>query len=223
MGEAHPRRQRQLGRGDAVMGRPRPRRYQPSAPHGTVRRRPQPRVQIDRGLAWFCLWTVPRAEAQVAQALREAGLGVYVPIEALAVVRRGKLVEVERPLLGRYLFVGLNGARPEWEAVSCALDGPHGWMFGLPVLGRVLKSADGTPVTIPAGVLQTFADGLGRSLAGVNGSGLFPGQRVKAAHGPLEGILGAFHDADEVRVRALFNLLGRQTLVEFKLGQLEAV
>jgi transcription antitermination factor NusG len=195
------------------MGRPRPRRYQPSAPLGTVFRRPQPLVQIDRGRRWYCLWTAPRAEAEVATALREAGLGVYVPIEALAIARRGKVVDVERPL-GRYVFVGLNGSDPEWSAVYEALDGPHGWVFGISVLGRVLKSSDGTPVQIPASVLQAFANGLGR--------GWETGQPVKALQGPLEGILGAFVDSDDVRVRALFNLLGRRTLVTFKPGQLQA-
>jgi transcription antitermination factor NusG len=206
------------------MGRPRPRRYQPSAPHGTVRRRPQPRVQIDRGLAWFCLWTAPRAEEQVAKALREAGLGVYVPMEALAVARRGRLVEVERPVLGRYVFVGLNAACPQWAAVYQALLGPLGWVPGLPTLGRVLKSADWTEIRVPASVLQRFANGLGASLAGVSTPDRCweAGQPVKALYGPLEGFDGAYYDSDDGRVRALFNLLGRQTLVEFTLGQLEA-
>jgi transcription antitermination factor NusG len=206
------------------MSKPRPRRYQPSAPPGTVARRPRPRVEIDRGLAWFCVWTAPWAEAQVAKALREAGLGVYVPVEALAVARRGKLVEVERPLLGRYVFVGLNACWPQWDEVRDALTGPYGWMLGVPGLGRVLKSAEDTPLRVPTGALQNLANALAASLAGVSppSSTWGSGQPVKAAYGPLEGILGAFHDADDVRVRALFDLLGLQTLVAFKLGQLEA-
>lgn len=189
------------------------RRYQPSAPG-----RPQPGVVIDRGRAWFCLWTAPRAGEKVAAPLREAGLGVYVPVEALSRVRRGKAVAVERPVLGRYVLVGLTAARPEWSAVQDALSGPC-----RAVLGKVLTTAEGDPVQVPASILQCFADGLGRSLAGVLGSGLFcTGQPVKAVHGPLEGILGAFLDQDDSRIRALFNLLGRQTLVAFKPGQLEA-
>jgi transcription antitermination factor NusG len=201
----------------------RPRRYQASATiNGAVWRRSQPRVQIDRGLAWFVLWTAPRAEMRVAEPLREAGIAVYVPVEALSLARR-EVVEVERPLLGRYVFVGLNAARPEWDFVRAALDGPFGWVFGLPVLGRVLMSAEGEPVRVPAGVLQSFADGLGSSLAGVSGRPVWEtGQPVKATHGPLEGILGAFLDEDEAQVRALVNLLGRQTLVAFKPGQLRA-
>lgn len=204
--------------------KPRPRRYHPSAPpHGTVIRRPQPLVQIDRGLAWYCLWTAPRAEPQVATALREAGLGVYVPVEVLAVARRGKLVDIERPLLGRYVFVGLSGAKPEWDVVQQALDGPHGWVFGLPALGRVLKSAENSPLRVAAGDLQSLANGIGASLAAVHGPMLFDaGQPVRASRGPLEGILGAFHDSDDAKVRALFYLLGRQTLVAFKPGELEA-
>ena len=208
-----------------MRGKPRPRRYRPSIPvEGTVlRRRPQPLVRIDRGRAWFVLWTSPRCEDEVVRQLREAHLAVYAPVEALSVIRRGKAVTVEQPLLARYVFVGLNAASPEWTAVSAALMGPFGWVCGLPALGKVLASVDGAPVRIPASILQAFADGLGSSLTAVSDFGQFrTGQPVKAAHGPLEGIPGAFLDGDDTRVRALFDLLGRQTLVAFKPGQLEA-
>jgi hypothetical protein len=69
--------------------------------------------------------------------------------------------------------------------------------------------------------LQRLADGLER-MPDAQAGQFRSGQPVKAAGGPLEGILGAFHDADEVRVRALFNLLGRKTLVAFAPGQLRA-
>lgn len=202
-------------------GKPRPRRYQPSALNGTFIRRPQPRIQIDRGLAWYCLWTAPRAEGEVAQALRKAGLDVYVPVEALAIARRGKLVEVERPLLSRYMFVGLNGARPEWDAVHRALDGPHGWVFGLPVLGRVLKSAEQTPLRVPASALQSLANGLEGTA-----SGRLPrfraGDSIRVVDGLWRGLQAEILDSTDLQVRGLLNLFGRKTLVAFAPGQLRA-
>lgn len=206
------------------MGRPRPRRYQPSALHGTVVRRPQPRIRIDRGLAWYCLWTAPRAEAKVTESLREVRLGVYAPVEALSVARRGRLVETERLVLGRYVFVGLNAAAPQWEAVFAALQGPFGWVMHRPSLARVLMSAEDIPLRVPASDLQNLANGLEGAASGRSAPerGWQVGKVVKAAGGPLAGIAGAFHDADEARVRALFNLFGRKTLVEFRPGQLRA-
>lgn len=200
----------------------RPRRYRPSAPLAVVRRLPRPRVEIDRGLAWYVLWTAPRAEARVAAALRERGLAAYVPLEAVYLPRRGRQVELERPAVGRYVFVGLNGADPQWSAVYAALDGPMGWMTGMPALGRVLKVA-GQALVVPAGVIQRFADGL--FVSPLSGSGLTrlaAGRPCKAIAGPFEGFLGVVEAADDVRVRALLDVFGRLVPVEFEPDQLVA-
>lgn len=202
-------------------GGPRPRRYQPSAPHGTVFRRPQPRIQIDRGLAWYCLWTAPRAEARVADALREAGLAVYVPVEALAVARRGKLVEVQRPVLGRYVFVGLHPVRPEWEFVHAALDGPYGWMLGVPALGRVLKSAENIPLKVPAGALQRLANGLGGTTSG-RSPPFRSGDTCRVINGVWQGFQAEILDSTDLQARGLLNLFGRKTVVSFDRSELAA-
>lgn len=204
------------------MSKRRPRRYQPSVPaDGIVRRRPQPPVQIDRGLAWYCLWTAPRAEAPVTKALREAGLEAYVPVEALAIARGGKVVEVERPVLGRYVFVGLNGFEPEWSAVHAVLDGPHGWMFGLPVLGRVLKSAENIPLRVPASALQWLADGLEGTASG-RSTPFRTGASFRVIDGPWRGLQTEILDSTDTRVRGLLVLFGRQTMVTFTPDQLNA-
>lgn len=202
------------------MGRPRPRRYQPSVPHGVVRRRPQPLVRIDRGLAWYCLWTVPRGEAQVAAALREAGLGVYVPVETFAIARRGKVVERERPLLGRYAFVGLNAARPQWPIVHEALDGTFGWVYGVKTLARVLRSAGGTPLRVPASALQWLANGLEGTASG-RSTPFRNGGSARVVNGPWQGFQAEILDSTDFHVRGLLNLFGRQTMVEFTPDQLE--
>lgn len=203
------------------MVKPRPRRYQPSTLHGTVIRRPQPRVQIDRGLAWYCLWTAPRAEAEVARALRDAGLGVYVPVESLAVARRGKLVEVERPLLGRYAFIGLNAARPQWGAAYEALDGTLSWVYGTGTLARVLRSASGNPIRIPAGILQTFANGRGQGLPG-RSPRFRRGDTVRVLNGPWQGLQAEILQSTDLQVRGLLDLFGRKTVVGFDPRELEA-
>lgn len=202
----------------------RERRYRPSAPLINMRV-PRPRVEIDRGLAWFVIWTAARAERRVESALRDAGLATYAPVETIRAVKRGRVVEDERLAIGRYLFVGLHGAHPQWDAVHDALEGPFGWwgMPGLPALGRVLKSRDGTALRVPAGALQGLCDGL--SLFGLEDTSqarLPVGGAVIARKGILAGFRGIVESSDDYRVRALLDVFGRKTRVEFSHDQLEA-
>src|SRR5215218_665860 len=73
----------------------RERRYCPSAPLLNMRL-PRPRIEIDRGLAWFVIWTVARAERRVEAVLQNAGLATYAPVETVRVTKRGRVVEDER-------------------------------------------------------------------------------------------------------------------------------
>lgn len=201
----------------------RERRYCPSAPLLNMRV-PRPRVEINRGLAWYCLWTAVRAERRVEAALRDAGLATYLPVEVVKAVKRGKVVEDERLAIGRYLFVGLHGAWPQWDAVHEALESSFSWMLGVPALGRVLKSGDGTALRVPTGALQRLADGL--SLFGEVGeevpARMRAGAACRAVGGPFAGFRGVVESSDDYRVRALLDVFGRKTPVEFSSGQLEA-
>lgn len=219
------------------------RRYRPlSLTHGVPRRLPRSRVEIDRGLAWHVVWTACRSEQRAEHELRAYGLETYRPLEAFEIVKRGRAVEVERDALGRYLFVGLNAAAPQFQAVRDALEdrtAPSGdfaylWQgreFWVPArnvmaarpLGRLL-SIDDIPVRVPAAALQGLADGL-------TGFGGYPvpgkwlptaGGACRAIYGPFQGFLGVVEAADDYRVRALVDLFGRRTSVEFDLDQLEA-
>lgn len=204
----------------------RARRYRPSMPQTVVARfksPPRPLVEINRGLAWYVIWTAPRAEPRIEEALRKKGLETYVPRETLSIVRRNKEIEVERPALGRYVFVGLHGAMPQWGDVHLALQGQGSW-FGAPVLGRVLRCADGRPLRVPAGALQRLADWLGPVAEGndTRGPCFAAGDAVRPVSGPLAGYVGVVHSSDDDRVKAVLSILGRFTVVEFDYQQLEA-
>lgn len=195
------------------------RRYRPAAPISIIRRLPRPRIEIDRGLAWYALWTAPRAEGRVADALREKSLAAYVPIEAVSIPRRGRDVEIERPVVSRYVFVGLDAANPQWSAVHASLDGPMGWLAGLSALGRVLKVA-GQSLRVPPAAIQGLVDALFVPEVGMM---LFtPGRGCRVLAGPFAGFWGIVETADDCRVRALLDVFGRRTVVEFEPGQLEA-
>lgn len=193
----------------------RERRYRASMPL-LPRRLPRPRVEIDRGLMWLVIWAAPRAEARIQARLLGLGLGAYVPTEVVERVRRGKRIEQERPAISRYVFVGLNAAQPEFWQVDGALSE---W-GGLQTQGRVLRTADNTPLRVPASALQRLADGL--TVFDEPVPALRPGDRANVRTGPFEGLLAEIETADDVRVRALVNLFGGTVRAEFEPGQLEA-
>lgn len=209
------------------MAKNRNRRYFPSQqanrPARFLRR---PRVEIDRGLAWYAVWTAPRAEEQVRDDLEFAGFSVYLPTQALEIVRRGRLVEVERVPVSRYLFVGTSAAKPDLRGIQAVLDAV--WRFA-PVLGRLIR-VDREPIRVGAGALQAHADectgnGLYNGLRGA-ASGRSPLRRYQEARivsGPLCGLRMAISDVlcDE-RVRGLVDMLGGKVVVEATQDQLEA-
>lgn len=184
------------------------------------------RVEIDRGLAWFCVWTQARAEQRARDDLERAGFATYLPTQALEIVKRGRLVEIERVPVSRYLFVGLDASAPEFERVGSILDGwqPSGW-FAPVWLGSLLRVA-GEPIRVGAGALQAHADECtGNGLVGI-ASGHSPLRRYQTARivsGPLSGLAMQVSDVlcDE-RVRGLVEMLGGKVVVEATVDQLEA-
>jgi hypothetical protein len=125
------------------------RRHSPAAlTHKVPVRLSRPRTVIDPGRAWFAVWTEPRGERRVMAGLERAGFACYLPSLADKIVRRGEALPVERMAAARYLFVGLSAAAPDFGAVH-AVDGV-----------RALVAAAGTPLRVPASVLQAYADAL---------------------------------------------------------------
>lgn len=195
----------------------RSRRYRPSSLtySNQTRRLPRPRVEIDRGLAWYAVFTSPRAEPRILEKLAQRGLASYRPVEAVERIRRGRRVEEEIPAISRYVFIGLNAATPQWGLVHDALED----MAGIQTLGRVLRSGD-VPLRVPASALQRLADGI--SLFEAPTQRFIAGEAVRAVSGPFLSFLVTVEEADDYRVRALVDIFGRQTPVEFEPEQLEA-
>lgn len=212
------------------MAKNRNRRYFPSQqanrPARFLRR---PRIEIDRGLAWFAVWTAPRAEQRARNDLERAGFATYLPTQTLEVVKRGRLVEVKRVPVSRYLFVGTSAAAPDLGGIQGVLDGLHApWRFA-PCLGRLIR-IDREPVRVGAGALQAHADEC-------TGNGLYNGrggtangrlpllryQEARIVSGPFSGLRMSISDllCDE-RVRGLVDMLGGKVVVEATQDQLEA-
>lgn len=190
----------------------------------------RPRVEIDRGLAWYAVHCRARAERQAQSDLERAGFSTYLPTQAFRIVKRGRLVEVERMPVSRYLFVGLPMPVPDFGAVEIALGwDPTAWLQVEPPRGYLLLTPgcpDQLPLRIGAAALQDHADACAENglTGGATGrSPLLRYQDARIVSGPLTGFRMRIEDVlcDE-RVRGLVDMLGGKVVVEATADQLEA-
>lgn len=148
---------------------------------------------------WHVLFTKPRHEWRVADALDARGLEVYVP-SFWYHGKRGTLLE--QPFFPRYMF-----ARLDWEET-----GLRGIQW-TPGLTRVV-AFDGQPAWLP----DPNVDYLRRRLGNVDGDDflrLKPGEPVRVKRGPFAELEAVFdsHLNGERRVAVLLRILGRHTRV----------
>jgi hypothetical protein len=183
------------------------RRYSPAMPVVTSNRTGwiwRPHVVIDRSLAWFAVWTAPRAEREAEIRLRRAGFATYLPSFADKRLRKGQIQPVETLAVSRYLFVGINAASLPLGAVAEALREEEtsgavvfeyrGKTVTVDVgsappepIGRVI-GVRGEALRVPASALQSYADGLS-------------GNDIPVRGGVLGKLLEAMQRADDARLR----------------------
>jgi len=201
---------------------------------------PRQREFIDPELVWFALWCRANRDRQAAEALGQAGIVTYRPLEARRVLgRRGQPTVVERSPVGRYVFAGLEPGchfrairralePPERPRLSFTLVDENG-AYSLSVRPYApeapharLMATEAGPVTVPAGLLQAYADAVTLWGSSVGPTGFVPGQRVRVLDGPFEGLGALVEAAGDSRVRGLVEMFGRLTSVAFEPEQLEA-
>ena len=148
--------------------------------------------------------TKPNEEVRAYQHLSRQGFGVYLPryMKTRRLVR--KVDTVVRPLFPRYLFVALDLARDRWRSIQST--------FG--VVGLVMSGEQ--PVPLPAEAVDAVRareDVRGYVTLGL-AAGLGVGSKIKLVDGIFAGHAGVLDKvADERRVAALVQLLGRQVRV----------
>lgn len=202
------------------------RRYFPARPSAVPIRLQRPRVEIDAGLGWYAVYTAPSKEEQARDDLERAGFATWLPTVGLAITRRGRLVEVERTPVSRYLFVGLSMPDPDLEGVEDALGMLWGWSIpALSPRGRLLR-VNHVPLRVPSGALQVYADecALG-SLQGLRDGhfGLRAGDRARIVSGAFTGLQMTVDQlACDARVRGLVEMFGGRVAIEATVDQLEA-
>ncbi len=164
--------------------------------------------------SWYALFTKPRKEQQVADALAEKGIQTYVPTWRVHTRGRGW---VQRPFFPRYIF-----ARIDFDAVGISV---VRWTPGL----TNIVSFDGRPAWVPDEIVERLKERLAEMDAAAEGRVYAPrfrrGQRVRILEGPFKDFEAVFdrHLSASDRVRVLLDVLGRVTKVEVEASKLMPV
>jgi len=127
-------------------------------------------AEIERSFAsdaetWHAIWVAPGQEVRVFRALHDLGFSPYLPRDRETVLRRGKKVDIERPLFPGYVFVRLAIWRDNsWEAIrpKDRLDAaPSAAVAGDVIIGQTIN---GSAIEIACtsgidGIIELIKDG----------------------------------------------------------------
>lgn len=200
-------------------------RYKPSslthAISKTFKRIPMERRLIGDNVRWYVMRTAVRAERLAKLRIRALGYEVFLPLFTEEVQRKHgltkqvRVVDVERPLMPGYLFAAVpNGAHHDPRHIVRSVDEVTG------VLGF-----DGQPITVPPRTLQRISDiltGHDEESQPIEIPPLQEGDQMRVIDGPFAQFQAVVEEViNSGRVKALVNIFGRLTPVEFDLAQLQ--
>ena len=158
---------------------------------------------------WHALYTKPRCEQRVAEALGARGVEVWLP-HVTHHGKRGQLLV--KPFFPRYLF-----ARFDWSR------GGAGNIQWTPGLSRVVMF-DHQPAWLPDDLVSRLSD----RLEGIDGDDFLaikPGDRVRLTAGPFRDAEALFDRRlnGKQRVAVLLQIMGRQTPVVVSANEIERI
>lgn len=157
---------------------------------------------------WYTLYTKPNAEYQVAAALQQRQLQVYLPeIEA---ARRGRPQHL--PFFPCYLFVKID-----FETVG------YPFVRWTPGLRRIVSFGD-RPAALPDSLIGLMQQQLYRPAGrGQRRYDFEPGDPVRIVDGPFGDMVAIFDGSVQAseRVRVLLTVLGRVSRLEIEAARLE--
>jgi transcriptional antiterminator RfaH len=148
---------------------------------------------------WYALYTKPRAEYQVSEALQARNIETYLPTIPVWRARRRRLEE--DPLFACYLFARLDLQQTGFSTVA--------WTPGL---RYVVGSSEGKPTPVPETVV-TYIRHREAEVEGHSPTGLQSGDRIRITEGPFAELDGVFeqHLSGYERAQVLVKVLGRLT------------
>ena len=170
--------------------------------------------------AWLVVATEPRAEKAVSVEIHEAGFGVYLPLER----RRGKpgRPNVSGPIFPGYVFAQADVDRDDWGALR-HLDG---------VIDVLMNCS--RPSRLSSGVVHALMKAEGYGLfdrTTVSPSQFEIGETVRLGTGPFAGFNAVIQEfvaklkstTASKRAKVLFDFMGRMTVMELPVVELEKI
>ena len=158
---------------------------------------------------WYTLYTKPNAEYQVASALRQRDIHIYLPEMAVSNPQQGRK---KKPFFPCYLFI-----KVDFEAIGLSV------VQWTPGLRRIVAFGD-QPLPLPDNLIQLIQRQLGEiELAGDLPAHSFePGDTVTITDGPFQNMLAIFEgpSSSSQRVRVLLSILGHLNRVQVALDDL---
>jgi transcriptional antiterminator RfaH len=160
--------------------------------------------------AWYTLHSKPNAEYQVATALQQRGIEIFLP-EIKARQAHGR--RRRKPFFPCYLFCQVDFRKVGFSSVQ--------WTPGL----RRVVAFDDQPVPVPDNVIELVRTKL-EELEGRGGlptHAFKPGDTVRITKGPLQDMLAIFDGptTPTQRVQVLLDMLGHASRVQLDVTDLE--
>ena len=153
---------------------------------------------------WFVVATKPQSEQTAERTISALGFTVYGPRIEGQVARRGRLVDVNRPMFPHYLFVAFDPANDPWRRIATA--------FGV---SRVLTTGapSWTPLALPGGFIDRLKADLSASACRLakaeKAVALEEDEEVLIRRGRWVDLVGRIISLDpHGRVRVMMRLLG---------------
>lgn len=158
------------------------------------------------GKRWHVAVVKPQVQCRdiARKALKARGYSVLMPMCRELVAGKA----VERPMYGRYLFVGVGADQDGWS------------IRWVPGIQHMTLDARRRPVTVGIQVLGAIVDRMMQDGGIVDlcpklvpvGSGFLPGQTVRVTDGAFDGMAGLFEADEGERCRVLLQLFDRETV-----------
>lgn len=165
----------------------------------------------DENKHWYALYTRSRAEKQVSEQLRRAGIDVYLPLQRVLKQWSDRKKWVEEPLFRSYTFIHISPAQ-YYDALN------------IPGAVRYI-TFEGKAVPIPTQQIEAIKKfvSTGQVLPDVD-LDIEPGSIVDIIGGPMRGIQGELLEImGKKKVRIEINGLGQSVYLELPASQIRGI
>lgn len=152
--------------------------------------------------SWFLAQVKPNADQIAKRNLERQGFKTFQPMEARTTVRRGKLVDQQRPFFSGYLFVTYPSAPVPWAVVNST--------YGV---SRLVKLGN-KPAIVPNSVMTALLGSCDMNGVISVPSDISVGDKVEVIRGPLVNFIGHVQQlTPDQRALILVDIIGKQTRV----------